>query len=127
MKTYTSVRPAVNQVELHPWCQQRNIADYCQKNGILVEAYCPIRRGDGLRDPPIVEIAKNNNATPAQVLIRWSIQKGYIPLPKSDNPDRIKENARVFHFELGMDEMDLLDGLDEGLKGAIVPQSVDCP
>lgn len=127
MKKYSSIRPAVNQVELHPWCQQRNIAEYCQKNGILVEAYCPIRRGDGLASPVVKEVAQRAGATPAQVLIRWSIQKGYVPLPKSDNPERIKENAKVFHFELTMEEMAKLDALDEGLQGAIVPQSVDCP
>ena len=127
MKQYSKVVPAVNQIELHPWCQQRPIADYCRANGILVEAYCPIRRGDGLNSPIIKEIAKNKGCTPAQVLVRWSIQKGYIPLPKSDNPERIKENCRVFNFELLQEEVASLDELDEGLAGAIVPQSVDCP
>lgn len=127
IKTYSSIVPCVNQVELHPWCQQRPIVEYCKANNILVEAYCPLRRGDGLNSPVITAIAKAKGVTPAQVILRWSLQKGVVPLPKSDNPERIKENAEVFGFELGMHEMERLDQLDQGLMGAIVPQAVDCP
>ena len=70
--------PAVNQIELHPWCQQREIVDYCNKHGIVVQAYCPIVRAEKKRfeDPVLVSICKKHSKEPAQVLIRWSLQKG---------------------------------------------------
>jgi len=111
--------PSVNQVELHPWCQQRPIADYCQKNGIIVEAYSPLTRGHHFNDPVLQKISKAHNKEPAQVLIRWSLQKGFSPLPKSATPSRVKSNAEVYDFELSTEEMAALDGLDKGDGGAI--------
>jgi diketogulonate reductase-like aldo/keto reductase len=71
-------RPAVNQIELHPWCQQREIVDYCDKYGIAVQAYCPLVRADAKRfdDPVLKRICKKTGKGPGQVLIRWSLQKG---------------------------------------------------
>ncbi|KAF8244723.1 putative aldo-keto reductase [Wilcoxina mikolae CBS 423.85] len=127
MKTYSTTMPVSNQIELHVQCQQRPIVEYCKKNGIQVEAYCPLARGKFLDDPIITKLAKEHNVTPAQVLIRWILQHEYIPLPKSDNPRRIKENADVYHFELSPSEMEVLDALDLGIKGAIVPQNTEFP
>ncbi|KAI5479680.1 aldo-keto reductase [Pseudohyphozyma bogoriensis] len=110
--------PEVNQIELHPWCQQQPIVDYCKQHGIVVEAYCPIVRGQRFEDPTLVEVAKKVGKTGAQVLIRWSLQKGYVPLPKSDTPSRIVDNAAVYDFELDDEAMAKLDALDEGAKGA---------
>jgi len=109
----------VNQVEIHPWCQQREIVEYCQKEGIVVQAYCPLVRGQKMKDPVLVEIAKRHARTPAQVLVRWSLQKGFVPLPKSDHEDRIKENMGVFGWELDGEGMKALDALDEGDSGAV--------
>lgn len=111
--------PAINQIELHPWCQQKPIVEYCRSKGIVVQAYCPLVRAKYMDDPTLVRIAKSCHKTPAQVLIRWSLQHGFVPLPKSDNPNRIKENANVFDFELNSESMAELDKLDQGDKGAI--------
>ncbi|SGY51012.1 BQ5605_C001g00950 [Microbotryum silenes-dioicae] len=110
--------PEVNQIELHPWLRQAPIVEWCEKHRVVVQAYCPLVRGDRFQDPVLLEVAKRTNKTPAQVLIRWSLQKGYVPLPKSDTPSRIKENAAVFDFELGPEDMVKLDSLDQGSRGA---------
>ena len=106
--------------QLHPWCQQRTIVDYCNKNSIVVEAYSPIVRNQKAHDPTLTSIAKQVGKTPSQVLIRYCLEKGWVPLPKSDTPSRIEENADVFGFELGEEHMKTLDGLDRGEDGAIV-------
>jgi diketogulonate reductase-like aldo/keto reductase len=72
-------------------------------------------------------MANEHNATPAQVLLRWSLQHEFIPLPKSDHPERIKENADAYHFRLTTEEMKMLDAMDQGVKGALVPQPTECP
>lgn len=95
--------------------------------GIRVEAYCPLARGTYLNDGLIVELAKKHKATPAQILLRWSLQRDFIPLPKSDSSERIKENAGVYHFSLAPADMGIIDGMDKGQKGAIVPQYTECP
>ncbi|KAH9468363.1 hypothetical protein Pst134EA_011986 [Puccinia striiformis f. sp. tritici] len=111
--------PAVNQVELHPWCQQRWIVDYCKSKGILIQAYCPIVRGKYMDHPTLVNICNKVGKTGAQVLIRWSLQHGFVPLPKSDKAERIQENFDVFSFELDEESMAQLDSLDQGDAGAI--------
>ncbi|KDQ51086.1 hypothetical protein JAAARDRAFT_62828 [Jaapia argillacea MUCL 33604] len=124
-------KPSVNQIEVHPWRQQRDITDYCQKNGILVQAYSPMVRGRKLDDTTLFEISIAHSMErvidPAQILIRWSLQKGYVPLPKSDTPSRILGNAMVFDFHLAPEEVAALDALDEGETGAIAPNPVNCP
>ncbi|KAF7716237.1 Aldo/keto reductase family protein [Penicillium ucsense] len=121
MKPYAKVWPPhVNQIELHPWCQQRTIDAYCKQHGIVVEAYSPIVRNYKANDPTLVEIALKYNHSTQQVLIRYALQKGWVPLPKTDNPDRIVANADVFGFDLSAEDMDTLDSLDQGEAGAIV-------
>ncbi|GLB45288.1 putative aldo keto reductase [Lyophyllum shimeji] len=110
--------PTVNQIELHPFCQQKPIVDYCKANGIAIQAYCPLVRGK-FDNPVIQEISKEVNKTPAQVLIRWSIQRGFIPLPKSSDPARVKSNADIYDFELSDAAMAKLDALDRGSSGAV--------
>ena len=95
-------------------------------NNILIQAYCPIARGKHFSHSTVQALAAIHKASPARILIRWSLQKGYIPLPKSDNPERIKENAQVYHFELTDEEMAMLDALDQGKEGALVPQYTEC-
>ena len=121
MKSYaTTWPPSVNQIELHPWLQQRKIVDYCNEHGIVVEAYSPLVRNYKAHDATLVDVAERIGKTTAQVLIRYCLQKGWVPLPKSDNPDRIRANADVYDFEIGADDMGKLDGLDQGDQGAIV-------
>ncbi|KAK3075718.1 hypothetical protein LTR53_000760 [Teratosphaeriaceae sp. CCFEE 6253] len=114
MKKYAKVwPPAVNQLELHPWLQQREVVEYCHKNGIVVEAYCPLVRNQKAEDPTLNEVAKKHGKTTAQVLVRYCIDKGWSPLPKSDTPERIAQNADVFGFELGKEDLEKLDALPQ--------------
>ena len=122
MKSYAKevTVPHVNQIELHPWCQQSTVVDYCQKNSIVIEAYSPLVRNYKANDETLVGVAKAYGKSTAQVLVRWCLQRGFVPLPKSDDPGRIKENANVYDFEISARDMKTLDGLDQAEGGAIV-------
>ncbi|KAI4141058.1 MAG: hypothetical protein L6R39_005524 [Caloplaca ligustica] len=121
MKEYAKIwPPQTNQIELHPWCQQREIVDYCKKHQIIIQAYCPLVRNMKAHDEVLVSIAKKHDKVTGQVLIRYCLQKGWVPLPKSDTPSRIEANADVFGFDLDDDDMRSLDSLDQGERGAIV-------
>ena len=106
--------------QLHPFCQQREVVDYCNQNKIIVEAYSPIVRNQKAHDPTLTKLAKAHGKTVSQILIRYCLQKGWVPLPKSDTKSRIEENINVYDFELSQDDLSILDGLDQGERGAIV-------
>jgi len=108
------VVPAVDQIEVHPFLQQRETRAFCKQHGIVVEAYSPLTHGKRIDDPAIAGVARRAKRTNAQVLLRWGIQHGMVVLPKSVNEGRIAENARVFDFDLDADAMQRLDALDEG-------------
>jgi methylglyoxal/glyoxal reductase len=111
------VVPAVNQVEFHPFLYQKELLGFCEKNTIQLEAYSPLTRGKRLNHPTILAVAKKyGNKTPAQVLIRWSLQHGLVVIPKSIHEDRIRENSQVFDFKLAREDMKLLDSLNENLQ-----------
>jgi diketogulonate reductase-like aldo/keto reductase len=114
---HADVPPSVNQIELSPFLHaaRGDTLARCAEAGIAVEAYSPLTKGRRLDDPTVEGIAREMARTPAQVLIRWSLQKGFIVLPRSSNPGRIAENADVFGFSLDEAQMAGLDGLDEGL------------
>jgi len=103
--------PSVNQIELHPYQRKEELVKYCLENDIAVMGYSPLTRGHYLYDPIFVEISNRYERTPAQILIRWSIQSGYITIPKSVRPERILENANVFDFALTEEDMAILNGL----------------
>jgi len=109
----TPVPPSVNQVEFHPFLYQRELLGYCEKHRIQLEAYSPLTRGRRLKHAVITEIAAKYGRTPAQILIRWSLQHGLVVIPKSVRPERIRENADVFGFEIKSPDMARLDALDE--------------
>ena len=109
----TPIPPSVDQVEFHPFLYQRELLEYCQKHRIQLEAYSPLTRGHRLKHPVITEIAATYGRTPAQILIRWSLQHGLVVIPKSVRPERIRENADVFGFEIKAPDMARLDALDE--------------
>ncbi|OJJ45024.1 hypothetical protein ASPZODRAFT_668752 [Penicilliopsis zonata CBS 506.65] len=109
--TLPAPKPVVNQVELHPWCQHREMVEYCNKNGIIMQCYAPNARNKHADNPVLQEISQSVNRSPTQVLLRWSIQHGYIPLPKSDHAERIKQNIEVFDFTLSEEQMERLDAL----------------
>ncbi|EGN97293.1 hypothetical protein SERLA73DRAFT_74999 [Serpula lacrymans var. lacrymans S7.3] len=110
--------PDVNQLELHPFCQQRPIIEYCTERNIAVQAYTPLVRG--AMDHAVIQgLAKKYEKDGAQILIRWSLQKGFVPLPKSANEQRIVSNGQVYDFEIAEADMALLDALDRGADGAV--------
>jgi 2,5-diketo-D-gluconate reductase A len=113
----SEVVPAVNQIELHPYFQNREVAAYGEEHGIATEAWSPIAQGDVLDDTDIGAIAEKLGRTPAQVVLRWHIQHGYIVFPKSVTPERIRENFELYDFELGADDMNTIDSLDRGEDG----------
>jgi len=105
--------PAVNQVEIHPFLRRDELVQFCKEKNIIIEAYSPLAKAMKMDDKTLVDISKKYKKSPAQILIRWSLQKEYITLPKSSNPIRIKENSEVFDFEIKEEDMNLLDTLDE--------------
>ncbi len=108
--------PAVNQVELHVFLQQPELVEFCRSHNIVVEAYSPLAHGEGLNNPVLAEIAKKHRKSPAQIMIRWCLEVGTVPLPKSVTPERIAANIDVFDFVLGSDDMAKLRNLDSGLR-----------
>lgn len=105
--------PHVNQVQLDPYHRRPDIVAVHEDKGIVTEAWSPIGRGgDMLSDPAITAIAEAHGKTPAQVVLRWHIEHGFVPVPKSANPDRMAQNLDVFGFELSADQMAALDDLD---------------
>lgn len=110
------IKPAVNQVELHVFLQQPELVAFCRENDILVEAYSPLAHGKGLDDPVLSEIAKKHGKTTAQIMIRWCLDIGTVPLPKSKSPDRVKQNIDVFDFKLDASDMERIKGLDRNLR-----------
>lgn len=104
------IKPSVNQIELHPWLQRTELVEFGRKHGIAAEAYSPLTRGQKLKDPQLAALAEKYNKTPAQILVRWSVQKGFITLPKSVHRDRIIENYSVWDFEITQSDLDLLGG-----------------
>jgi diketogulonate reductase-like aldo/keto reductase len=112
-----SVSPAVNQIELSPFLfrSREDTLRRCAEEGIVVEAYSPLTKGRRLDDSTLASIAAEVGRTPAQVLIRWSLQKGFVVLPRSSKASRIAENAAVFDFTLDDGQIGALDALDEGL------------
>ncbi|WP_433611437.1 aldo/keto reductase [Dactylosporangium sp. CA-139114] len=128
-----TVVPAVNQIEVHPYFQQRQVQDFGAEHGILTQAWAPIGgitfyRDSGHRstldDPAIGEIATAHGKTPAQVMLRWHLQQGRSAIPKSVRPQRIAENFDVFDFELTSEQLAAIDGLETGKRGGPEPADV---
>jgi len=116
------VVPVLNQVECHPYLQQKELKEFCAKHNIYVESYSPLMNGrDVLEDEVIQSIAKTYGKTPAQVILRWHIQEGSIVIPKSVTPSRIKENFEIFDFELNSADMEKIASLDKGLRINSIP------
>ena len=109
--------PAVNQIECHPFNTQTEIRKVCEEMGIAVQAYAPLARGMrfNARGSKLGGLAKKYGCSEAQILVRWGLQKGFVVLPKSTNEGRMKENADVGWFEISEEDVEVLDGLNEGL------------
>lgn len=129
----TDVVPAVNQIELHPYFQQKELQAADARHDILNQAWSPIggitfyRDGDGgstLEDPTITAIAEAHGKSPAQVMLRWHVQEGRSVIPKSVKPHRIAENFDIFDFELTADQVSQIDALDKGVRRGPEPESL---
>jgi 2,5-diketo-D-gluconate reductase A len=116
----TGAAPHVNQIQLDPRIPRADQRSYHAAHGIVTESWSPLGQGgDLLAEPTITEIARRRSKTPAQIVLRWHVQRGLIPIPKTSNPQRLAENIDVFDFELGSDEMDEITGLDRHGEGAV--------
>ncbi len=115
------VVPAVNQIELHPYFLNEDVRGYGESRGIATEAWSPIAQGKVLDDPVVVAIADRLGRSPAQVVLRWHLQRASIVFPKSTTPARIRENVELFDFDLDPDDVERLEGLSQGERGRIGP------
>lgn len=109
-------KPVINQVELHPYFQQKELREFCKKHDIVVEAWSPLARGQVLNDSVLNEIGKKYGKSPAQVTLRWHLQSDIVVIPKSVTPSRIKENADIFDFELTDEEMEQINQIDKNTR-----------
>lgn len=105
LEKYASIKPVVNQIEVNPWKRMDDLVAYCQSKDIVVECYSPLTLGKTLRDPELVELGKKYNKSPAQIQLRYLVQRDIVPLPKSSSKDRMIENFEIFDFELTNSEM----------------------
>lgn len=124
MLEYAEILPHVNQVELHPQCQQKELIEFCNKHSILVFPYSPLGQGRLLECEEVIKIAKKKGRSPASILLRWAIQKGYGCIPKTTKASRLLENSRIFDWELSESEMNLLDSLDANVHYAWDPTNI---
>lgn len=120
---HAKVVPAVDQIEVSPFLQQRDVRACCAEHGIAVEAYSPLTKGKRLPHPVVADVARRVGRSSAQVLLRWGLQHGLVVVPKSTHAERLAANAAVFDFELPPDEMARLDALEEGLVTGWDPRS----
>ncbi len=117
----TATLPAVNQIEAHPYFTNDAVRDYGRSRGIATEAWSPIARGAVLDDPVVTKVAAKTERTPAQVVLRWHIERGDVVFPKSTSPARVRENFELFDFELDGDDVAAISALDRGETGRIGP------
>jgi diketogulonate reductase-like aldo/keto reductase len=129
----TTVMPAVNQIEVHPYFAQRDVQTLDAEHQILTQAWSPIggiafyrdgQHTSTLQDPVIGGIAQAHDKTPAQVMLRWHLQQGRSVIPKSTKPQRIAENLDVFDFDLTTEELAAIDALDTGQRGGPEPEVI---
>lgn len=118
------IKPHVNQILLAPGCTQEGLVDFCRQHNILLEAYSPLGTGSIFEHPVAQELATKYGKSIAQVALRWSLQKGFLPLPKSVTPKNIEANLDIFDFELSEEDVRILDQLD-GVKNQKNPDEVD--
>ncbi|GAA3732275.1 aldo/keto reductase [Streptomyces tremellae] len=117
--------PAVNQIELHPGLQQRELRAFHAAHGIATEAWSPLAQGALLGEEAVTRIAERHGRTPAQVVLRWHLQLGNVVIPKSVTPGRIRQNLDVFGFELSPAELDALAALDRGMRTGPDPDTLN--
>jgi methylglyoxal/glyoxal reductase len=119
------IKPMVNQIEYHPHLTQKEVQDFCKKEGIQMEAWSPLKRGALLNEPALVEIGKKYGKSTAQVILRWDIQNEVVTIPKSSKEERIVENANIFDFELSIEDMNRIDSLNQNDRSGMNPDDLD--
>ncbi|MFW5713139.1 MAG: aldo/keto reductase [Brevefilum sp.] len=112
----TNIVPSVNQVEFHPFLFQKELLEYCNEREIRIESYCPIARAEKTEAPVLQRLAEKYKKTPIQVILRWHIEHGLIPIPRSADPDHIKANTEIFDFSLTAEEIEAMNQLDEDYR-----------
>jgi 2,5-diketo-D-gluconate reductase A len=117
----TETVPAINQIEAHPYFPNDEVRAFGERHGIITQAWAPIARGRVLNEPSLVAVAAEVDRTPAQVALRWAIQRGDVVFPKTTRPERMKENFALFDFELSDQQMRTISGLDRGEAGRTGP------
>lgn len=113
--------PMVDQYEYHPYLQQAPLQEFCRKHNIAVTAWAPLMVGRVLKDPLVIALSEKHGKTPAQIVLRWELQKGIVTIPKSTHQERIEENAGLFDFELDGDDMNGMAKLDRGERSGSDP------
>lgn len=124
LRRISGIVPAVNQIECHPLCYPKELLEYCQANSIQVQAYAPLARGAYLDNDILCVLGTKYAHTPAQIGLRWAIQKGISVIPKSTHPERIASNARIFDFTIEQEDMDLLDTLNQNYHSSSIPEDL---
>lgn len=124
LKHVSGIVPAVNQIECHPLCYPRELIEYCQDNNIQVQAYAPLGRGAYLDNDVMCVLGTKYAKTPAQIGLRWAVQKGISVIPKSSNPERILSNCEIFDFEIAEEDMAIIDTLNEDLRTSGIPEDL---
>lgn len=120
----SNVVPAVNQIECHPLCYPKELIDYCQSRGIQIQAYAPLARGAYLDNDVMCVLGTKYGRTPAQIGLRWAVQKGISVIPKSSHPDRIQSNSQIFDFTIEQEDMDILDTLNQDFHSFHIPEDL---
>jgi len=115
LNTNPMIKPVINQIDLHPFMTRNDMVEFNKKNHVALEAWAPLVRGEKFDHPKIVELSRKHKKSPAQILLRWSLQRGFIPLPKSVKKERIVSNTQIYDFELSEQEVQELNSLDEYL------------
>lgn len=120
----SNVVPAVNQIECHPLCYPKELIDYCQSRGIQIQAYAPLAREAYLDNDVMCVLGTKYGRTPAQIGLRWAVQKGISVIPKSSHPDRIQSNSQIFDFTIEQEDMDILDTLNQDFHSSHIPEDL---
>lgn len=124
LESVSDIVPAVNQIEFHPYLYQKELVEYCQSRGIAVQAYAPLARGAYLDDDVMCVLATKYGKTPAQIGLRWILQKGVAIIPKSTQEERIINNAQLFDFEIEEEDMAIIDTLNKNQKYSGIPDDL---
>ncbi|OAS16665.1 aldo/keto reductase [Paenibacillus oryzisoli] len=120
-----SIKPMVNQVELHPLLAQTDLHDFCKTHGIQLEAWSPLMQGQLLDNPTLKGIAERHGKSIAQVILRWDLERGIVTIPKSTKEHRILENGSIFDFELSADDMAAINAMNQNLRVGPDPDNFD--